>query len=116
MPAALKVLASSQLGATTATTIYTVPTSSAVKVASCSITNVSASAVNVTVGVVQSGGTNDGTHDLLRTFSIAAGDAISHKDVLSMIDGAMLDTGATIVLTASTAAALNYLVTGAVIS
>lgn len=109
-------IASGQLSATTATTIYTVPASSRSKVASLSVTNTSAAAVTVTVSVVPSGGTVDGTHAVLSGYSLAAGDTICHEDVIAAVKGAMLPTGSFISLTAGTANVLNYLVTGAVSS
>lgn len=109
-------IASGQLTATTATTIYTVPASSRSKVATLSVTNTSASAVTVTVSVVPSGGTVDGTHAVLFGYPLAAGDTICHEDVLAAVKGAMLPTGAFIAVTAGTANAIDYLVTGAVSS
>jgi hypothetical protein len=109
-------IASGQLSATTATTIYTVPASSRSKVASFSLTNVTASAVTVSVSVVPSGGTVDGTHQILSGYSLAANDTISHEDVLAAIKGAMLPTGAFVSVTAGTANAIDYLCTGAVSS
>lgn len=108
------ILASRQLTATTATAVYTVPAGSAVKLASVSVANVTASTVTVTVGLVPSGGTADGTHEVLHAYPLAAGDTISHKDVLSALDGAFLDAGAALTVTAGTANAVDVVVTGAV--
>lgn len=109
-----KVLASLQVSATTATTIYTVPAASATRIASAAITNVSGSSVNITVGIVPSGGSVNGTHEILHLYPLAAGDTISHKDVVSTLDGAVLDTGAFIFVTASTANAVDVVLTGLV--
>lgn len=109
-----KVLASSKVTATTATAVYTVPASSAVKIASAAITNITASPVTVTVSVVPSGGTVDGTHEVLHAYALAASDTISHKDVLAALDGAFLDAGAAIYVTAGTANAVDVVLTGAV--
>lgn len=109
-----KILTSGQLTATTATTVYTVPASSAVKVATFALTNTTGSAVTVTVSVVPSGGTAGVTNQILTGYSVAAYDVLSHKDVLAVLDGAFLDAGAVITVTASTANAVNYLATGAV--
>lgn len=110
-----KVLVGGQLATTTETAVYTVPANSAVKIASASITNISASAVVVSAAVVPSGGTmGDGTHKVLFQYTLAVGDTISHKDVLSALDGAFLDAGAAVALTAGTASALDYVLTGAV--
>lgn len=109
-----RVLASGQLSATTATTIYTVPATSEAKVGSFSLTNVTASVVPVTVAVVPSGGTLDATRTVLSAYPLAAGDTISHKDALSALDGLILEGGALISITAGTAAAVNYLLSGQV--
>lgn len=110
-----KILASGQVAAaTTDTTIYTVPALSDVKVGSVSLTNVTASAVIVTVSVVPSGGTVDGTHKVLSSYSLAANDTITHKDVLSALDGVYLDAGAFISVNVSAATAVDFLVTGGV--
>lgn len=107
-----KILASGQISATTATTVYTVPASSAVKVASAVLCNVTGSAVTVSVSVVPSGGAVDATRVVVSAYSLAAGDSTT----LSELVGALLDTGALISITASTGAAINYLLTGAVSS
>lgn len=109
-----KILASGQVAATTATTIYTVPAASAVKLATLAISNVTAAAVTVTVSIVPSGGVVDGTHQILSSYSLAAYDTISQEDVLSAIKGAFLDAAALVAVTASTANAVDYLLTGAV--
>jgi hypothetical protein len=112
-----KVLAGGQVAsATTDTTIYTVPASSATKIATASLTNVTGAAVTVTVSVVPSGSTIDGTRKVLSSYSLAANDTISAEDVLSCLKGAMLDAGAFISVNASAATAVNYLLTGAVSS
>ncbi len=110
-----RVLVSTQVTATTETAVYTVPANSAVKVASASIANVTGATVTVSVAVVGPGGTmGDGTHKVLYQYPLAAGDTISHKDVLSALDGAFLDAGAIIAVTASTANAVDVVLTGAV--
>lgn len=108
-----KILASSQVAsASTNTTVYTVPATSAARVATFSLTNVTASAVTVSVSVVPSGGTVDGTHSVVSGYSLAAGDSTKIVEV----EGALLDTGAFISINAGTAAAINYLITGVVAS
>lgn len=108
-----KILASSRVAsAATDTTIYTVPASSAVKVATAVLCNTSASAVTVSVSVVPSGGTIDGTHKVVSSYSLAANDSIK----ITEIEGAMLDAGAFISLNVGTAAVITYLLTGAVSS
>jgi hypothetical protein len=107
-----KILTSGQVAGTSATTIYTVPASSAVKVASAVLCNITGSAVTVTVAVVPSGQALDGTRSIVSAYSLAANDSTS----LSELVGAMLDTGAFISVTASAGTAINYLITGAVSS
>lgn len=111
-----KILASGQIAATTATTVYTVPAASAVKIATFSLFNNSQFAVTLAVSVVPSGGTADATRVMLGSFSLAPFDGITSEDVLTFLKGAMLDAGAFISVTAGSAAAVNYLVTGAVSS
>lgn len=111
-----KILASGQLAAITATTIYTVPALSAVKLATFSLFNNSVNAVTVAVSVIPSGGTADATRVHLANYSLASYDAITSEDVLAFLKGAMLDAGAFVSVTASAAAAINYLLTGAVSS
>ncbi len=107
-----KILTSGQVAGTGATTIYTVPAASAVKVTSAVLANVSASAVTVTVAVVPSGQSVDGTRTIVSAYPLAAGDST----VLTELVGALLDTGAFISITASAGTAINYLITGAVSS
>jgi hypothetical protein len=107
-----KILASGRVGATTATTIYTVPASSAVKIATAVLCNTSTAAVVVSVSVVPSGGSVDGTHLVVSNYSLAANDSTK----LTELEGAMLDAGAFIALTPSVSGVLDYLLTGAVSS
>lgn len=107
-----KILASGQVPNTSATTVYTVPALSAVKIASAVLCNVTAAAVTVTVAVVPSGQTLDGTRTVVSAYSLAAGDSTS----LTELVGSLLDTGAFISITASAGAAINYALTGAVSS
>jgi hypothetical protein len=107
-----KILASGQVPTTGATIVYTVPASSAAKIASAVLCNVTASAVTVTVAVVPSGQSVDGTRTILSAYSLAAGDSTSVTELV----GAFMDAGAFISITASAGAAVNYLLTGAVSS
>jgi hypothetical protein len=107
-----KILASGQVAGTTATTVYTVPASSAVKIATAVLCNVTGSTVTVSVSVVPSGGAVDGTHLVVSSYSLAANDSTK----VTEIEGAMLDAGAFIAITVSVAASVDYLFTGAVSS
>lgn len=108
------ILASGQIGATTATTLYTVPAASQVKVATASLCNISGSTVTVTVSVVPSGGSVDGTHVVLSAYSLLPNDTITQDDVLAALKGVMLGVGTFVSVTASVSGAVDYLLTGAV--
>lgn len=107
-----KILASGRVSGTTATTVYTVPASSAVKIATAVLCNTSASAVTISVSVVPSGGTVDGTHVVVSNYSLAANDSVT----LTELVGSLLDAGAFISVTCSTGAVITYTLTGAVSS
>lgn len=107
-----KILASGRVATTSATTVYTVPASSAVKVATATLCNTSASAVTVSVSVVPSGGSVDGTHVVVSSYSLAGNDSMSITEIV----GALLDAGAFVSITCSTGAVITYLLTGVVSS
>jgi hypothetical protein len=109
-----KVLASGQVAsAATDTTIYTVPASTATKIATFSLHNPTATAVTITkVSVLPSGGTSDGTHQQTTNYNLGSCDTITAEDVLSWAKGMPLDAGAKVVITAATAASVNFLLTG----
>lgn len=105
-----KILAGSQVAGATATPVYTVPASSAAKVATCVIHNASASTLaSVAVSVTPAGGS---ITRVSLISNLAAGDS---TDIFEL-KGAFLEAGAIITLTPSAAAAANYLITGAVSS
>ncbi len=106
-----KVLASQQLTSTSATAVYTVGASKCAKVATGTLCNTSTTAaVTVTLAIVQSGGTADGTHSVLSGYSLAAGDTLALKE---FIGGHMLGEGDFISVTAGTANVLDVVITGA---
>lgn len=110
-------LAGGQIAAAnTDTTVHTVAASTREKLATFSLTNVGAAAVTVSVSLVPSGGTVDGTHRVLSGYSLTAGDTISHEDVLAALKGVMLPAGAFISVNAATAAAINWTASGSVSS
>lgn len=106
-----QVLFSGQLATTAATTIYTVPSSKTVKIAQGTVCNTSGSTVNVTVSVLKSGDTADGTHAVISAYPLAAGDTLALKDYLG---GAMLAEAEAISVTVSTANVVDVVITGAV--
>ena len=102
-----KVLASAQL-ASGDTTVYTVGASKAAKLAKLVLTNTSASAVTVSVSVVPSGGTVDGTHKVVSAYSIAAGDSTA----ITEAENIWLGAGDFISVNASAATSINVLASG----
>lgn len=106
-----QILYSGQLSTTSATSIYTVPASTTVKLSTMTVCNTSGSAVTVTVSLLKSGDTADGTHQVIAAYSLGAGDTLSLKDY---IGGAMLATAEAVSVTAGTAAVLDVVLTGAV--
>lgn len=107
------ILASGQVAAAaTDTTVFTVAANKAAKLATLVLTNTSVSPVTVSVSVVPSGGTVDGTHRVLSAYSLTAGDATALTEVV----GAWLGQGDLVSINASAGAAINYLLTGLVFS
>lgn len=105
-----KILASGRVAsANTDTTIYTVPASTAVKLASGVLCNTGGVSATVSVSVVPSGGTVDGTHKVVDSYSLAAHDDTTLPEIV----GAMLDAGAFVSVNVSQAAAVTFLLTGA---
>lgn len=105
-----QILYSGQISTTSATTLFTVPAATTVKVATMSLCNTSGSAVAVTVHLLQVGQTADGTHSVISGYSLQAGDTLSLRDY---IGGAMLATGEAIAVTIGTANVVDVVVTGA---
>lgn len=108
-----KILCATQVPTAAETTVYTVPASTYVKVAHGVLTNVSASAVTVSVSLVPSGGTADGTHRIVSQFSLPAGDSLPLKDYIA---GAMLGPGDFISVSPSAVNAIDVVISGAVSS
>jgi hypothetical protein len=108
-----QILYSGQLSTTSATSVYTVPASKTAKVAQGSICNTSGSPVTVTLALLKSGDTADGTHQVVAAYSLAGGDTLSLRDY---IGGAMLGEGESISVTVGTANVIDVVITGAVSS
>jgi hypothetical protein len=105
-----QIIRSAYLPITTEAAQYTVPASTSVKVTSATICNVTGTAVTVSLSLCPTGGTLDGTHRFLNSYSLPANDTME----LSMISGAMLGPGDIIGGLAGTASAVVLVVTGTV--
>lgn len=108
-----QILYSGQLSTTSATSIYTVPSGKTVKIAQGTICNTSASAVTVSLALLKSGDTADGTHLVISGYSLGPGDTLPLADY---IKGAMLAESEAISVTAGTANVIDVVITGAVSS
>lgn len=107
-----QILYSGQLATTAATSVYTVPANKTVKITQGTVCNTSTSAAaTVTVSLLKSGDTADGTHSVISAYSLPAGDTLSLKDYLN---GAMLAELEAISVTAGTANVLDVVITGVV--
>lgn len=106
-----KVLASTRLSTTAATAVYTVPANRCAKLSTGTLCNTSTTAaVTVSLAVVQSGSTDDGTHTVLSSYSLAAGDTLP---LAEFVGGHMLGEGDFVSVTAGTANVLCVVLTGA---
>lgn len=106
-----QVLLSQQLSITEAA-LYTVPAATSVKIAQATLCNITASAVTVYLAIVKAGGTmGDGTHRVISGYSLAANDTLALKDY---IGGAMLGPGDIIAGYASTATAVDIVLSATV--
>ena len=105
-----KILRSTYLPITTEAAQYTVAAGQSVKVATASITNVTATAVTVSISLCPTGGSLDGTHRVVSSYSLPANDTLE----LGMLKGAMLGPGDIIGGLAGTASAVVLVVTGTV--
>ena len=108
-----QLLYSGQLSTTSATSVYTVPASTTAKITQGTLCNTSGAIVNVTVALLKSGDTADGTHTVISAYPLAAGETLALKDYLA---GHMLATGEAISVTASTANVIDVVISGAVSS
>lgn len=100
------------LGSTSATTILTCASSSTTKITTFSLTNKTSTAATVNVAVVPSGLTDDGTHTVVSTYSVPAHDSTIVEEVI----GGFYPAGTLISVTAGTASAICYAISGLVSS
>jgi hypothetical protein len=108
-----QILYSGQLSSTSATAVYTVPSGKTVKIAQGSICNTSGSAASVSLSLLKSGDTSDGTHKVISGYSLGPGDTLALKDY---IGGAMLAEAEAVSITVGTANVVDVVITGAVSS
>ncbi len=106
-----QVLVAQQL-ASSETTQYTGPANSAVKVSSARLTNVTGSAVTVSLSLVKTGGTAGNANRVLSAYSLIAGDGID----LPELTGAFLGPGDFISTVASAATSVTFVLSGVVFS
>lgn len=105
------LLVSQQVTSTTEATVYTVPANKAVKIGQGTLCNVTASPVTISVSVIPSGGTADGTHRVISGYTLAANDTLPLGEYLG---GHMLGPGDFISVLAGTANAVDVVISGAV--
>lgn len=109
-----QILYSGQPASTGETTVYTVPASTTIKLASGTLCNTSTSAaVTVHVSVIPSGGTADTTHRIISSYSLAFGDSLSLKDY---VEGVMMGPGDFISVNVATGSLVDIVLTGTVVS
>jgi hypothetical protein len=104
-----QILCVTRPSGTTATTVYTVPASNSVKIATGALCNTTASAVTVSLSVVASGGTASASNQIISGYSLAANDTLSLGDYLG---GTFLGDGDFISVTASTGNAVVVWLSG----
>ncbi len=104
-----KVLYSGQLAGTAGVAVYTVPASTSAIIKHGTMCNVGGASVNVSLSIVPSGGSFDGTHLLIYQFPLASHDSLPLSEYL---DGANLGPGDAIYVQASVAASVDVVVTG----
>lgn len=107
--AAPKVLYSGQLANTTDNSLYSPAAGKSAVIKHATVCNTTGGAVTVTVRVVPSGGSADGTHVILSGYSLAAGDTLPLSDYL---EGCCLAPGDSIHAQAGTANAVDVVISG----
>lgn len=102
-----KVLSSAQL-AVNDTAIYTVGANKAAKLATLTLCNVSGATVTVSVSIIPSGGTADGTHKIVHSYALNSADTLTVDE----IKGAWLGDGDKVNVHCSVATAIDAVLTG----
>lgn len=103
------VLVSTKLTGVAATNILQASDRETIEISTFTLSNNHSSAVNVTVAVLSSGSSDDGTVTVLPTTSLAAKDVMSLKEV---VGGGFLSPGDFVSVTASVANVISVVVTG----
>ena len=106
-----RVLASQQLPAGS-TTVYQPGAGETAKITSAVICNTSGAPVTVSVLILKTGQTVDGTHRVISGYSLAAGGSLDLRPY--GLDGAMLGEGDFISVEVGTGAVVNVIMTGTV--
>lgn len=96
------------------TTVYTVPTNKAIKLATAAITNTSSLAVVISVSIVPLGGTASSVNRVVSGYSLAPGDTLSQEEIAAF-NGTMLADGQFISVNAGTASAVTVNLSGTLI-
>ena len=105
---------SGQLTTTSASTVYTVPSNSGIKLSAAALCNTSSATVSITgLHIVPSGGSASTTNKIVHSYSLAAGDTLSLTNYLG---GMMLGDGDSIAVQVGTANAVNVIISGAIAS
>jgi hypothetical protein len=108
-----QLIVAAQLTTTAETTLYTVPASSAVKLAQGTLCNTSAGSVNLSLSLVPSGGVAGNTNRVIAALPIAPGDTFPLGE---LVGGHMLGPGDFISALADTANALTVVLSAAVVA
>lgn len=106
-----QILCSGQLTTTSPTAVYVVHPDKTAKIASGTVCNTSGSPVTISVSLLKSGDTSDGTHAVISGYVLAAGDTLSLTEYLG---GAMLAENESVSVTASVANVIDVVLTGTV--
>lgn len=96
------------------TTVLTVGAGASTIIKSAAITNGSTGSATISVSLIPAGGSLDGTHRVLSSYALLPNDTITASDVLSGLNGVMLETGAAVSVNATQPVTVTL--TGAVIS
>lgn len=104
-----KVLASQQMSDTNPHAAYTAPDGGAAVVKHGTVCNIGAAAATVTIAVVPSGATYDGTHRVVSAYSVPAGDTLPLSEYLG---NCHLGPGDAIYVQAGTANVIDVVLSG----